>query len=129
MGLKLCMRGFACAAVRALFSFSWIRVVKNRKKREGKEEHGRERGKTNTGEREKKEFVAILAQVAVGYPRRLEPTWNHIWLNQLHILLGRHAGGDRLVPTSDVGAVSSSTRKMKQRRRRWWGRISPQLFR
>ena len=40
----------------------------------------------------------FLAQVAEGYPRRLESRWNHIRLNQLHILLGRHAGGGSTCP-------------------------------
>ena len=47
--------------------------------------------------------------------------WNRIGLDQLHILLGRQAGagGSRPVLTSDVGAVSSSIRKVRERRRRW----------
>ena len=82
---------------------NWVEVLRGREK-----------------ERERKErthlsSVAILAQVAVGNPRRLEPRWNLIRLNQL----GRNAGGGRLVPTFDVGAVSSSIREMRQRRRRW----------
>ena len=58
-------------------------------KREKKErEKKRERGKEK-----EKESVSILAQVAVGNPRRLEPRWNLIRLNQLLSLLGRNAGG------------------------------------
>ena len=62
----------------------------------------------------------------MGNPRRLEPRWYHIRLNQLLSLLE----GGRPVPTSSTwDAVSSSIRKMRQRRRRWWGRISPQTVR
>ena len=89
---------------------SYSRQRERKRRRERERERERERGR---------ESAAILAQVAGGNPRRLEPRWYHIRLNQLHILLGRHAGGWRFVPTSDVGAVVSSVRKMRQRRRRW----------
>ena len=92
------------------------------KGRESKRERetGREREREKEEERDRERHsVAILAQVAVGNPRRLEPRWNLTRLNQLLSLLGRNAGGGRLVPTFDVGAASSSIREMRQRRRRW----------
>ena len=42
-----------------------------------------------------------------------------------HLSQGCHACGSRLVPTFDEGAVSSSIRKMRQRRRRWWAGSAP----
>ena len=64
----------------------------------------------------------------MGYPQWLEPRWNHFRLNHLHIFWGCHAGGGRPVPTSDVCAVFSSIRKMRQRRRRWLGTASRRFF-